>query len=143
MTDSLMEYVKDKSFDMGGEGNELIVLYEKMIQRMNHRFNPIKYALITISCSRQHQNIEDSIKFLEEAKERMKGKVDASFLLEISQADKKLALGNHHDCIEDLSNIRDRIERLADVDPKVFSALASVFGLYYKRKEDHENYYKS
>jgi len=25
----------------------------------------------------------------------------------------------------------------------VFSSLAKVFGLYYKRKDDHENYYKS
>jgi hypothetical protein len=29
------------------------------------------------------------------------------------------------------------------VDSKVYSGLAFVYGLYYKRKEDHENYYKS
>lgn len=32
---------------------------------------------------------------------------------------------------------------MADVDSKVFSCLAQVYGLYYKRKDDHENYYKS
>jgi len=32
---------------------------------------------------------------------------------------------------------------MADVEPKVFSSLANVFGLYYKRKDDHENYFKS
>jgi len=74
MTDSMLNYVNDESFDMGGEGNELLVLYEKMIQKMNYRLNPIKYALITISCSRQFEHIEESIKFLDEAKERMKGK---------------------------------------------------------------------
>ena len=52
MTDSILNYVQDESFDMGGEGNELIVLYEKMILKMNFRLNPIKYSLITISCSR-------------------------------------------------------------------------------------------
>ena len=29
------------------------------------------------------------------------------------------------------------------MDPKVYSSLASVYGLYYKRKDDHENYFKS
>jgi hypothetical protein len=29
------------------------------------------------------------------------------------------------------------------VDSKVYSGLAFVYGLYYKRKDDHENYYKS
>jgi len=35
---------------------------------------------------------------------------DAVFLLEISQADKKLALGKHHDCFEQLNGIKTRIE---------------------------------
>mmetsp|Transcript_14399 Transcript_14399/g.24538 ORF Transcript_14399/g.24538 Transcript_14399/m.24538 type:complete len:250 (-) Transcript_14399:55-804(-) len=42
-----------------------------------------------------------------------------------------------------LNDIRSRTESLSDIDPKVFSSLASVFGLYYRRKDDHENYYKS
>lgn len=37
--------------------------------------------------------IEDSIKFLEETKDRLKNKSDALFLIDIAQADKKLALG--------------------------------------------------
>jgi len=65
------------------------------------------------------------------------------FLLDIAQADKKLALGQHHDCIEKLNDIRMRVEQISDVDAKVFSNLASVYGLYYKRKDDHENYFKS
>ena len=35
-----------------GDGNELIQMYTKMIEKLNFRLNPIKYALITISCSR-------------------------------------------------------------------------------------------
>ena len=88
-------------------------------------------------------DIEESIEFLEKAKGRMSKYKDAVFLLEISQADKKLSLGKHHDCFEQLNTIKIRIEQVADVDPKVFSGLASVYGLYYKRKDDHENYFKS
>lgn len=29
------------------------------------------------------------------------------------------------------------------MDARVYSSLAKVYGLYYKRKDDHENYYKS
>ena len=87
--------------------------------------------------------IEDSIKFLEGAKDRLKGHHDAIFLIEISQSEKQLALGLHHDCIEHLNKIRSDVNKHADIDAKVFSGLAYVYGLYYKRKDDHENYYKS
>ena len=143
LTDSLMKYVVDKSFDTAGDGNELIAFYQKVVQNLNHRLNPLKYALITISCSRQYESIEDSIKFLEESKDRLKNKQDALLLVEVSQAEQKLRLGLHHDCIEALNGIRARIEQLSDVDAKVYSSLAHVFGLYYKRKDDHENYYKA
>ena len=143
MTDCMVAYVKESCFDSSGDGNELIVFYEKLVQKLNFRLNPIKYSLITIYCSRQFEAIEDSIKFLESAKERLKGNTDALFLLEISQADKKLALGQHHDCFEHLNEIRAKVNQIADVDAKVFSGLANVYGLYYKRKDDHENYYKS
>ena len=89
------------------------------------------------------QDIEDAIQFLEDAKDRLKKNTDALYLLDISQAEKKLALGLHHDCIEKLEKIRSEVEEYSDIDPKVFSTLAHVFGLYYRRKEDHENYYKS
>lgn len=65
--------------------------------------------------------IEDSIKFLEQAKDRLKGHFDAVFLLEISQCEKQLALGLHHDCIEHLNKIRKDVNQKADIDPKVFS----------------------
>lgn len=32
---------------------------------------------------------------------------------------------------------------MADVDPKVYANLSSIFAQYYRRKEDYENYYKS
>jgi 26S proteasome regulatory subunit N9 len=80
---------------------------------------------------------------LDDAKDRLKRQQDALFLLEIGKADKKLALGLHHDCKEILDEMRVQMERLSDVDPKVFSSLAQVYSLYYRRQEDHENFYKS
>jgi hypothetical protein len=105
-----MTYVKNTAFDSSGTGNELIEMYNKIIKSMNHRLAPLKYAMITISCSRQFESIEDSIKFLEECKERLRNRSDAIKLLEICQADKKLALGKHHDCFEQLNLIREEIE---------------------------------
>jgi hypothetical protein len=72
LTDILIVYVKNTAFDSSGTGNELIELYNKLIKGMNHQLAPLKYSIITIQCSRQFENIEDSIQFLEEAKERLR-----------------------------------------------------------------------
>ena len=56
MTGVLESYVKNQAFDASGDGNELIDLYKKMIEKMNFKLNPLKYALITISCSRQFES---------------------------------------------------------------------------------------
>ena len=106
LTDLLITYVKDTAFDASDDGNELLQMYPKMIEKLNFKLNPIKYAIITISCSRQHESIEDAIKFLEEAKGRLRNKHDAIFLLSISQAEKKHDLGLHHDCFEMLTDIK-------------------------------------
>jgi len=116
MTDVLLSYVKNTAFDSSGDGNELIEMYNKLVLKMNYRLDPLKYAVITISCSRQFESIEESIKFLEEAKDRLRLKLDALKMLSIAQADKKLALGRHHDCLEDLNLIRMEIEQQSDVD---------------------------
>jgi hypothetical protein len=52
MTENLITYVKYPAFDLSGDGNELIQMYTKMIEKLNFRLNPIKYAIITIACSR-------------------------------------------------------------------------------------------
>ena len=67
----------------------------------------------------------------------------AVFLLRIAVAEKKLQLGKHHDCLEMLTTISAEVERCGDMEPKVYQSLAHTYGLYYQRREDHENYYKS
>ena len=32
---------------------------------------------------------------------------------------------------------------MGDIEPKVYQMLAQTYGLYYNRRDDHENYYKS
>ena len=83
MTGVMIKYVNDVVFD-ASEGKELIELYNLMILKMNHKLDPLSYALITIACSRQFESIEDAINFLEEAKGRLKNKTDALKMLEIS-----------------------------------------------------------
>jgi 26S proteasome regulatory subunit N9 len=73
----------------------------------------------------------------------MKRYAYAVFLLRIAVAEKKLALGKHHDCLEALKTISAEVERFGDMEAKVYQMLAHTYGLYYQRREDHENYYKS
>lgn len=114
-----------------------------MISDLHSKVNPLKYAIITVQVSRQYAGLDEAIKFLDLAITRLKGNVNAQFLLRIGQAEKKLNLGQHHDCLEILTAVSMETEPMADIDPKVYSAQADVFAQYYRRKEDYENYYRS
>ena len=119
------------------------MLYESLVKGLTHKLNPIKYALLTILASRQHANIDLSIEFLDEAKVRLESYKDAVYLCRIAQAEKKLNLGLHHDCLQILNEVKGQVEADSDIDPKVYANLSEVFANYYRRKEDQENFYKS
>lgn len=42
-----------------------------------------------------------------------------------------------------LTEVKKNLESLSDVDPKVYANLNQALAQYYKRKEDHENFYHS
>lgn len=54
-----------------------------------------------------------------------------------------MSLGHHHDCIEILNEVKEKLETLPENDPIVLAFLSEVYALYYRRKEDYENFYKS
>ena len=77
----------------------MLVLYESLVKGLTHKLNPIKYAQLTVLASRQHVDIDASIAFLDEAKVRLESFKDAVYLCRVAQAEKKLNLGLHHDCL--------------------------------------------
>lgn len=81
MTDVLVDYTGQKVFN---EGQDLIELYNSLVKDLHTKINPLKYAIITINVSRQFSNLEDSIKFLEDAKARLVNKNDAVFICKIA-----------------------------------------------------------
>ena len=87
--------------------------------------------------------MEEAIRFLDGAKGRLVGKVDAIFICQIAQAEKRLQLGQHHDTFEILNEVKKCLENHSDNDPKVYAHLSRAFATYYRRKEDYENFYKS
>ena len=137
----LLEYVDNEGF--AAEAGDLIDLYNALIKDTKTRINPLKYAVLTIQCAREFSDLEAAITFLKEAEARLKGEQDAEFLCRIAQAQVKLQLGLHHDCLDILNHVKQSLEQLADVDPKVYAHLSKVFAAYYHRKEDYESYYKS
>lgn len=40
-----------------------------------------------------------------------------------------------------LNAVKKQLESLSDVDPKVYASHSKTYALYYKRKEDNENFY--
>lgn len=135
ISDELIAYFKEKAFDQG-ENSDLLTLYEALVKGLTHKLNPIKYAQLTVLASRQHADIEASITFLEDAKTRLESYKDAVYLCRIAQAEKRLNLGQHHDCLQILDEVRGRIESDSDIDPKVYASLSEIYSNYYRRKED-------
>ena len=88
-------------------------------------------------------DLEEAIRFLDGAKGKLAGKDDAIYICRIGVAEKLLQLGKHHDCFETLNEVKKNLESLQDVDPKVYANLSKAYANYYRRKEDHENFYKS
>jgi len=98
---------------------------------------------VSPASANQFLEIEDGIKFLQEAIDRSQGKHDAVFIYKIAQAEKKLDLGEHFDCLEILRACEKEIKLLPDTDAKVFSKLFFTFSLYFRRRDDQENYYQN
>jgi 26S proteasome regulatory subunit N9 len=42
-----------------------------------------------------------------------------------------------------LNDVKNSLEALPDVDAKVLASLSQTYATYYRRKEDHENFYKN
>ena len=42
-----------------------------------------------------------------------------------------------------LEKVKKELESQSDIEPKVYAFLAEVYAQYFRRKEDHENYYLS
>lgn len=39
--------------------------------------------------------------------------------------------------------MKKSVEQQSDVEPKVYANLSKAYAQYYRRKDDHENFYKS
>jgi hypothetical protein len=88
----LVKYTKEKAFDLSSN-TDLLDLHRDLIKPLATRLNPIKYALISISVSRQFADVEEAITFLDACSKQLDGKRDAQFLLKIATAEKRLNLG--------------------------------------------------
>jgi len=100
------------------------------------KVNPLKYAQITVNCSVQFADLDQAIVFLGEARDRMKASLDAALYLRISQAEKRLDLGQRHDCLEILEEVRSELADHQDIVPEVYAYCADVFSQYYSRQEN-------
>ena len=65
IADPLIKYFKDKTFDAGEENRDLITLYDAMVKNLNDSLNPMKYATISVSASRQFEDFDQAIEFLD------------------------------------------------------------------------------
>ena len=76
IADNLVNYAKSSEFDKT-ENTKLLDLYSEMVKPLWNKLNPIKYATVTVSASRQIPDVEAAIEFLEEARKRLDKSTDA------------------------------------------------------------------
>ena len=72
LADELLKYSRQQCFFELENDQGLLELYNEMVKDLNTRLNPLKYAQITVLVSAQHQDVEQAIVFLEEARSRIK-----------------------------------------------------------------------
>jgi hypothetical protein len=60
----LLKYTKSKAFDTNAN-TDLLDLHRELIKSLSTRLNALKYALITISVSRQFAELDPAVSFLE------------------------------------------------------------------------------
>jgi len=80
---------------------------------------------------------------LEEEGKSLSENVDANFICKIAISEKKLNLGQHHDSLSILKEVQDQLRALSDVDPRVYSSLFKALATLFRRKNDHEEFYKN
>lgn len=88
----MIAYFEERAFDDAGDNVDLLTLYEAMVKNLDQKLNPMKYAQITVSASRQYEDLETAIEFLETARVKLDSE-DAKMLCRIAQAEKRLNLG--------------------------------------------------
>lgn len=58
IADPLVAYFKNKVFDSASENTDLITLYDSMVKLLHNKMNPMKYAIVTVSASRQFADFD-------------------------------------------------------------------------------------
>ena len=58
IADPLVAYFKLKDFDTVAENRDLLTLYESMVKPLHNKMNPMKYAIVTVSASRQFEDFD-------------------------------------------------------------------------------------
>lgn len=140
ITDQLLTLVSDSEFD---NGKDLIPFFNDFVKNLDKKINHLKYTRIAVSCSRQFENIGESIEFLEGIKERFKNTPSAKLYCQVSIAEKRLNLGDYNECLDILKEVESDLKAQNDVDQLVYSELYKTLAVYYRRKEKFSEFYQN
>lgn len=140
ITDQILNLTADHEFD---EGKDLITFFDGFIKNLDKKINHLKFTRIAVNCSRQYDNIHESIKFLEELKDKFKATPAAKLFCQIAIAEKQLTLGEYNDCIDLLREVELELKGLNDVEQIVYSELYRTLATYFKRREKYSEFYQN
>ena len=140
ITDQLLSLTNDPEFD---QGKDLIILFNDFVKNLDKKINHLKYVRIAVNCSKQFEDISESITFLDELKDKFKDTPAAKLFCLVSIAEKRLNLGEYNESIDLLNEVESELKALNDVDQIVYSELYKTFAVYYRRKEKFSEFYQN
>lgn len=80
---------------------------------------------------------------MKELEDKVKDFIGAKLFLQVSIAEKRLALGQYNECFDILEEVEGQLKAQNDVDQLVYSELYKTLALYYRRKEKYTEFYQN
>ena len=129
-------------------GDTLIQLYHNFITDFETNINLLKLAHLSVIVSRQYQDRDSALAFLESVIEKLRATTDRRVeepvvyvLMQVAAV--KLQGGDESGCAALLEEGRSSVERLSEVDPSVHAIVNWVTSQYHKSKQEFADFYRT
>eukprot|EP01100_Stratorugosa_tubuloviscum_P000810 TRINITY_DN117_c5_g1_i1.p1 TRINITY_DN117_c5_g1~~TRINITY_DN117_c5_g1_i1.p1 ORF type:complete len:389 (+),score=187.95 TRINITY_DN117_c5_g1_i1:39-1205(+) len=139
LTQRLEEFLKHEIFQ---QGTELLDFYNEVLQDLEKKINPLKYATFVILVATKYENKEEAIKFCNDVYSRLSKEKEAAILLQSHIAFLKLESNQSEESKELLDQLKTQLDEVTGIDPAVCAAYYWALCCWAKYKNYSAEFYK-
>eukprot|EP01097_Dermamoeba_algensis_P005205 TRINITY_DN3303_c0_g1_i1.p1 TRINITY_DN3303_c0_g1~~TRINITY_DN3303_c0_g1_i1.p1 ORF type:complete len:392 (+),score=101.77 TRINITY_DN3303_c0_g1_i1:53-1228(+) len=138
LTEKLQQFVSLPEFD---KGDELLQLYNNFLREFENRINSLAFAQIAVKISRQYQDVNAALEFVQSLAEKLKAQKEAYLTLLTRVAALKLQTGQFEEVKKTLEEGRTLIASMTGVDAATYSAFYLTASEYHKQRGTPAEFY--